>query len=80
VGTTKRAYTKELERFYNWCLLERNKALSDLSSVDIELWRRFLSNVPENWRCKASTNRDEPTWRPFFGQLSESSKAYAIRT
>jgi site-specific recombinase XerD len=80
VGTTKRAYTKELERFYNWSLLERGKALSDLSSVDMELWRRFLTNVPEKWCCKASTRHSEPSWRPFVGQLSESSKAYAIRT
>lgn len=75
---THRAYVKEVERFYLWCLHEARKPLSSVDSVDCQAYRGFLARVPEAWIQRAALPRDDPSWRPFRGPLKPASQRYAL--
>ena len=75
---TLRAYRKEAERFYLWCLLERGKALSSVDSRDAQAYREFLRQPPPAWCCPAVVGRDDPAWRPFRGPLKPASQRQAL--
>lgn len=75
---THRAYSKEVERFYLWCLHVRRKPLSSVDSTDCQAYRGFLAQVPEAWVQRAPLPRDDPSWRPFRGPLKPSSQRYAL--
>lgn len=74
---TQRSYTKEVERFLLWCLIERKKALSSVLIADCEAYKDFIANTPKSW-TGASAPRNSARWRPFKGQISPKSQAYAF--
>ncbi|WP_028996690.1 phage integrase family protein [Azohydromonas australica] len=75
---TLRAYRKEVERFYLWCLLERDKPLSSIDSRDAQAYREFIRQPPPQWCCAAVVARDDPAWRPFRGPLQSGSQRQAL--
>jgi site-specific recombinase XerD len=88
---TQRAYRKEAERMLLWAIIERGKALSDLSVDDCTGYRDWLSllgrsslaqwafNIPQtDWIAPRNTPRFSADWRPFDGALSASSVKHAI--
>ncbi len=88
---TQRAYRKEAERMLLWAIIERAKALSDLSVDDCTGYRDWLSmlgrsqpdqwafNLPQTeWIAPRNTPRFSADWRPFDGALSASSVKHAI--
>lgn len=75
---THRAYAKEVERFYLWCLLVRGKPLSSVEAIDCQAYRQFLGSVPPDWVNPHPAPRSDPAWRPFRGALSASSVKYAL--
>ncbi len=75
---THRAYAKEVERFYLWCLHARRKPLSSIDSTDCLAYRQFLADVPAAWVHAATLPRADPAWRPFRGPLAPASQRYAL--
>lgn len=75
---THRAYGKEVERFYLWCLHVRRKPLSSVDSTDCLAYRGFLAQPPDDWVQPVALPRDDPSWRPFRGPLKPSSQRYAL--
>lgn len=77
-GPTHRAYAKEVERFYLWCLHVRGKPLSRVDAADCLAYRDFLTDLPADWVNPRPTPRLDPAWRPFRGPLAASSQKYAM--
>lgn len=78
-GATQRAYRKEAERLILWALVERQKALSSLTTQDAVAYRAFLRHPSPHVRWVGPTAaRPSPEWRPFVGALSARSVAYAL--
>ena len=88
---TQRAYQKEAERILLWAILERGKALSDLSVEDCAAYRDWLSMIGRTdeqdwpfrvaqttWLGQKGIARHKTAWRPFDGALSEKSVHHAI--
>ncbi|MEQ1527348.1 MAG: tyrosine-type recombinase/integrase [Gallionella sp.] len=88
---TQRAYQKEAERILLWAILERGKALSDLSVEDCAAYRDWLSmlgrteaqawpfrQAQSTWLGCKGVARHKKAWRPFDGALSASSAQHAI--
>lgn len=88
---TQRAYRKEAERMLLWAVIERGKAMSDLTVDDCAQYRDWLSLLgrtePTDWTFRHSqsawiaprnTQRFSPDWRPFDGALSASSVKHSI--
>lgn len=70
---TQIAYKREIERFYLWALLERNKALSSLDALDCAAYADFLLNPPAHWVCALPYPRNHAMWRPYRGGLTHNS-------
>lgn len=79
-ASTWRAYRKEVERFYLWCLLERGKPLSSIDGDDAHAYRDFIRQPPPAWCCAAAMKRSDPAWRPFRGPLQPASQRQALQT
>jgi site-specific recombinase XerD len=88
---TLRAYRKEAERLLLWAVIERQKALSDLTVEDCAACRDWLSalgrteserwpfRLPQSaWIGKRNTPRFSHEWRPFDGPLSTTSVRQAL--
>ena len=88
---TQRAYQKEAERILLWTILERGKAMSDLSVEDCAAYRDWLSMIGRTdaqdwpfrvaqatWLGAKGIARHKQAWRPFDGALSASSARHAI--
>ncbi|SOE47751.1 Site-specific recombinase XerD [Burkholderia sp. OK233] len=77
--TTQRAYRKEAERLILWSIVERGRALSSLTTEDAIAYRSFLRRPTprERWVGRPRP-RTAPDWRPFAGNLSARSTAYAL--
>ncbi|MBP0713552.1 site-specific integrase [Burkholderia sola] len=76
---TRRAYRREAERVLLWAIVERNKALSSLTSEDATAYRTFLRHPAPRGRWVAPARpRSSPEWRPFTGSMSPDSIAYAL--
>ena len=75
-------YRKEAERLLLWAVLERRKDLSSLSLEDILAYRLFLADPQpaQRWVVQGRSRpaRHHPSWRPFAGPLSESSRNQAL--
>lgn len=71
-------YERELERAMLWAVLERQKALSDLTAEDCRAFMDFLAAVPERWISRRRAARLAPGWAPFKGPLSLASQRVAI--
>ncbi|MFM0417069.1 phage integrase family protein [Paraburkholderia aromaticivorans] len=76
---TQRAYRKEAERLILWAIVERNRALSSLTTDDAIAYRSFLRRpTPRDKWIGPLRPRDSAEWRPFIGGLSARSSAYAL--
>ncbi|WP_341318415.1 phage integrase family protein [Paraburkholderia sp. IMGN_8] len=77
--TTQRAYRKEAERLILWAIMERGRALSSLTTEDAIAYRSFLRRpTPRERWVGPPRPRTAPDWRPFAGNLSPRSTAYAL--
>ncbi|MEM5372608.1 phage integrase family protein [Paraburkholderia azotifigens] len=76
---TQSAYRKEAERLILWAIVERGRALSSLTTEDAIAYRSFLRHPQprERW-IGPPRPRSAPEWRPFAGNLSARSTAYAL--
>jgi hypothetical protein len=73
---TQRAYRKEAERLILWAIVERNRALSSLTTEDAIAYRSFLRRpTPRERWVGPGRARTSPEWRPFSGGLSARSTA-----
>jgi site-specific recombinase XerD len=76
---TQRAYRKEAERLILWAIVERGRALSSLTAEDAIAYRGFLRRPSPRARWVGPPRpRSTPEWRPFTGDLSVRSTAYAL--
>ncbi len=88
---TQRAYQKEAERILLWAILERGKAMSDLTVEDCASYRDWLTMIgrtePGNWPFRIAqaewigakkVERHKQAWKPFDGALSASSVRHAL--
>jgi len=76
---TLRAYRKEAERLILWAVLEREKAMTSLTTEDATAYRAFLRRPTPAARWTGPPRpRSSPEWRPFAGALSADSVAYAV--
>ncbi|PMS34972.1 site-specific recombinase XerD [Trinickia symbiotica] len=76
---TQRAYRKEAERLILWAIVERGRALSSLTTEDAIAYRAFLRHpTPRERWIGPPRPRTVPDWRPFAGNLSARSTAYAL--
>lgn len=78
-AATQRAYRKEAERLILWAIVERDCALSSLTTDDAIAYRGFLRRpTPRERWIGPSRPRHSVEWRPFTGPLSPRSAAYAL--
>src|SRR5689334_5949535 len=67
--TTLASYRKESERLLLWCLIERQRAMSDLTHEDLQAFQRFLADPQPAARWVMAPGmkpgRRDPGWRPF---------------
>ncbi|OLL31126.1 integrase [Burkholderia sp. SRS-W-2-2016] len=76
---TRRTYRKEAERLILWAIVERDRALSSLTTEDAIAYRAFLRRPAPHARWVGPVRpRTSPEWRPFNGNLSERSVAHAL--
>lgn len=76
---TRRAYRKEAERLILWAIVERGRALSSLTTEDAVAYRAFLRRPSPRARWMGPPRpRESSEWRPFAGDLSARSVAYAL--
>ena len=75
---TRRAYHKEVQRFYAWVLAYSGKPLSSLMREDMERYRAFMAAPPESWCAPRYRRKGTGLWRPFEKALSAKSQAQAI--
>jgi integrase/recombinase XerD len=75
--TTLRAYTKEVERFYNWLVLIRHKSLGCVTCDDITAYRAFMAAPFPQWCGPRSGRRHTSRWRPFEKALSSQGQEHA---
>lgn len=78
-AATQRAYRKEAERLILWAIVERQRALSSLTTEDAVAYRSFLRRpTPAGRWVGPPKARHSAGWRPFNGRLSAQSVAYAL--
>jgi site-specific recombinase XerD len=75
---TRRAYRKDVERFYFWVVRAQRKSLAALGPEDGEAYRRFLSDLPAEWIQPLPVPRGHAQWRPFRCALGASSQRQAL--
>ena len=76
---TQSGYRKEAERLMLWAIVERQRALSSLSTEDAIAYRAFLRRpTPRERWVGPPRPRTSPEWRPLAGALSPRSTSYAL--
>lgn len=76
--STHRAYTKEIERFYNWLVLVQRKSLASVRVTDINAYSTFMRAPHPTWCGPRNRRRHTDAWRPFEGPLSPRSCNQAL--
>ena len=78
-SATLGAYRKEAERLVLWAIVERQRALSSLTTEDAIAYRAFLRRpTPRERWVGPPRPRTSAEWRPFAGALSPRSTSYAL--
>lgn len=80
-GLSKRTlaiYTREVERFMLWALMERKTAMSSMQKEDFVEYEKFLAAPPEHWKSTAAVKRLSIQWRPMRGPLLPNSIVVAM--
>ena len=75
---TALVYEREAERFLLWCLVERQRALSDATAEDCRAYMDFVKEVPDHWTSKRRVARLAPGWAPFRNSLSVASQGVML--
>lgn len=77
---TYHTYRHAVERFYNWILVERKKALSSLSDEDFSAYLEFLNDpLPrERWVAWGHIRRSGAIWVPYLTPPRMSSRRLAM--
>lgn len=76
--STRRAYTKEAERFFLWCLHVRGQPLKALGAPDLQVYAGFLAAPPADWLQPLPVPRSDAAWRPFRAALGPASRRHAL--
>lgn len=73
-------YAREISRFCLWAYKEMRLPISSIGVREARLYREFLDDVPSDWISKSPSPppRNTAEWRPFRGQLDETSKRKAL--
>lgn len=73
-------YSREASRFFLWAYREKKLAVSSLGVEDAREFREFLARIPADWIDQSNdvSPRHTKEWRPFRGQLDESSQRKAL--
>ena len=66
-------YRRAIERLALWAIVERQKALSSLSTQDFMDFKDFLRNPPAHWCQRAPLMKSSQDWRPLRGPLKDVS-------
>lgn len=76
---TRKAYEKEVTRFYVWVLSMRRKAFSSVVYEDWTAYDAFMADPQPaaDWIGARRHARGTPDYRPFAGPLSLTSRNYA---
>ncbi len=69
---------KELYRFLTWCREEAQKTFHQLSVADLNAYKEFIRQPPEEWISTTKWPRNDPRYRPFTGPLSDTSRRQAM--
>lgn len=69
---------KELFRFLTWCREEAGKSLRQLQVADLNAYKEFLREPPQDWISTTKWPRTDPRYRPFTGPLSDPSRRQAM--
>jgi integrase/recombinase XerD len=77
-GNTLRGYSREIERFYRWCIFKGQKPISSVTHTDIVAYERFMAAPDPDWCAKRYTKRTHEAWRPFEGPLDPRSRKLAM--
>lgn len=75
---TFEAYRREAERFLIWCYSIAHVAVSSVAIGHAQAYQIFLKKIPDELICVDRVTRDDPRWKPWRGQLSAKSQAYAL--
>lgn len=76
---TFRSYQRESERLLLWSIMQLNKPISSLNRSDFKLYELFLFDPqPRDLWCGPRTQRDDPLWKPFTGELSKNSRRQSL--
>ena len=71
---------KELYRFLMWCRHEAGMSIKELMPEDLDSYKSFLKDPPEEWITERKLPRDDPNYRPLSGPLSDESRRQALVT
>ncbi|MDP3886311.1 MAG: hypothetical protein Q8Q93_15365 [Hydrogenophaga sp.] len=71
-------YTREVERFMLWAVMERKTAMSSMEPADFVEYEAFLVAPPAHWRSKVAVKRLSIQWRPMRGPLRPNSIMVAM--
>jgi site-specific recombinase XerD len=69
---------KELYRFLTWCREEAKKTFHQLTVADLNAYKEFLRAPPAEWISTTKWPRTHPSYRPFSGPLSDTSRRQAM--
>lgn len=76
---THRAYRREAERLYVWCLCILGKPISSLNRNDLARYEAFLEDPrPSEAWCGKKESRTSEHWRPFEKPLKPDSRRHAM--
>lgn len=75
---TLAVYSREVCRFALWCYFELRKPVSSVTIPEARRFKNFLDAIPSDWINSVPVPRGTYGWRPFRGQLEDSSKRKAL--
>ena len=87
---TVRAYRSQAERFLLWCVFEKGRALSSATIEDCAEYLDFLKALGNpklpwpwtlertRWIAPKGVKRWHPDWKPFTGEMTDSSIRQAM--
>ncbi|NUY06146.1 hypothetical protein G5S42_43265 [Paraburkholderia sp. JPY169] len=82
-ATTRDRYQREVERLLLWAIIAKRKPLSSIDADDADEYiNRFAANPQPRsiWVGKGQRSREDPSWRPFRGPLSDESRRRTLLT
>lgn len=77
--STLDSYSRAVELLVLWAVVEKGKAISSLSEIDLREFKAFISAPPAHWVQTARVTKSSKHWRPLRGKLSDSSVVHYMR-